>query len=257
MGIFGKERPLVAQATAFSDELAGGDQIRLHFKKLPENHIAFNARIDEHATRFRSMYLGYPSPNKDEILVDSLIPEYGNTYIGESSKISILYKFEGAIHTFTSRYLGVGDNGLASFRISLPSTISRFQKRKTLRVSPSSSAPMSLNLGFGYAEDVVNISIGGVCFYTWRSPDEIKSGQILQNVSFRLPFEEHELHVKAIVRTCIRNYAPILRKGKSKCGVEFVDLNQTYIDAITKYVSDRMREVTLPNSVLFPEKHCR
>lgn len=254
MGIFRKEGSLIARTTAFSDELAGYGKIRPHFKKLPENHIAFNARIDEHATRFRSLYLGCPSPDKNEILVDGLIPEYGNIYMGESSKISILYKFEGAIHTFTSRYLGGGGNGFASFRILLPNTISRFQKRKTLRVTPSDSAPMSLNLGWGYAEEVINISIGGVCFYTWRSPDEIKSGQILQNVSFRLPFEKRELRAKAIVRTCIRNYAPILKRGKSKCGVEFVDLDQTCVDAITKYVLNRLREVTLPNSVLFPGK---
>lgn len=252
MDIFKKEKQLVAQMTAFSDKLTSFDKIRHHFQKLPKNYIAFDMRIDEYATRFRSLYLGCQLSKQNEILVDSLIPEYGNTYIGESSKISILYKFEGAIYAFTSRYLGIDDGGFASFKISLPNTISRFQRRKTLRVNPSASTPMSLNLGFGYAEEVINISMGGICFYTWRSPDEIKSGQILQNVSFRLPFEKRELHAKAIVKTYTRNYAPILRKGKSKCGVEFLDLSQKCINAITNYISNRMREVTLPESILFP-----
>ncbi|GMT42876.1 MAG: hypothetical protein IEMM0002_1287 [bacterium] len=235
----------------FSDRLADHRQIRSHLRKLPENYTGLDIKIDNQPVQFRSFYLGFSSPAEKEIIIDGLIPVHGNVNIEDSSKITVSYLFGDIAYVFTSGYLETIEDRFTSFRISMPDTIRRFQRRKAFRVVPSVATPISVQLGSGDDEEVANISTGGMCFYTWRPIEDLEVGRNLYDITFNLPSEKHDLKIKAVVRAYTKNQVPTLRGVRSKCSVEFVGLNHELADVIRSYVMDRHQENSRKNHTEF------
>jgi len=72
----------------FSDDLAMVTQIRKNLEYVCQKNIQLTVTLDERPTTYKSIFLEVGSYN-NFVIIDSLIPEYGNQLLKTSGKIRI------------------------------------------------------------------------------------------------------------------------------------------------------------------------
>lgn len=231
------------QRSASLDDLTNLEEIRFHIQKNYKQNTKLDIKIDNEPISYSSIFVEIAFGGGAEgILMDTLVPSSGNSLIKESKKVTISYSVNGADYTFDSRYLSIVAKRFDFIKIAFPKVIRKIQKRKFLRVTPSYLSPLKVDLGDRITDNVGDISIGGLCFFTSRNEEELYRGKVFSNISFALPSDKHKIYTKAIVRLFVGN-REAQGKARNKCGVEFIGLKPADEDAIGRYASERQRDI--------------
>ena len=226
------------------DWITTPDEIRKHLARGAESNLHIDVSLEDHAIKFSSIMVGFRRGDYDSMLIDTLIPMTGNRYIRESRNITVSYKIEGAEYIFRSRYLGkVMEQGFESLLITIPEVIERHQKRSAFRVSPPASDPITIHIREDWTEDLVDISVTGVSFFTSRDKSELPVGTVLDEVRFILPFSNYDVRTSAVVRMFKENKAGVLTSGRNIVGLEFVNIPMGAGDKVSEYIMERQREI--------------
>ncbi|MBI3814867.1 MAG: flagellar brake protein [Nitrospinae bacterium] len=236
MGLFDflkKERD--GKSSPVTGDLSAISEIRTHLKGLCERNFNFIATINEEPTAFGSIFLELPEKN-NSIVIDVLMPKYGNSLIENSKKVKIDYTVDGVMHSFGTKFLGTVEGKFPSIIIASPSIIRRIQRRKSFRVSPPIDNQISVELAKGTIEKAVDIGEGGLSFYTRK---EISPGKIFDKVTFSLPACNKQITAKAVVKDFIKGLRGTI---KNRCGIEFIDIEMHDRDSIAYYVIIRQKE---------------
>ena len=171
--------------------------------------------------------------------MDTVIPEEGNDFIVDSKKITFTYIFKGKHYSFESRYLAMEKEEFIAFKISMPQEIKKVEHRQSVRVKPSLNEPVYVLSEEGGVEEVVNVSAGGLAFYTERI---IVEGEPYDKFTFTLPPDNLKMHTQAEVLRFIERAAPS-RKDKHICCIEFVNMKRSKTELLIKYIYQRERQI--------------
>jgi c-di-GMP-binding flagellar brake protein YcgR len=220
-----------------SSSLTTQSQIAVSIEEICQKSLHFIATIDDKPETFRSIFIELGKGN-DSILIDTLMPKYGNQLVEDSNSINVEYIIDGVKYSFRTRFLEMVSGRLPAIKIAIPSFIRKFERRKFFRISPSSNTPVKVEAIKGFLEDVADISEEGLSFYTRRSDKEITVGMVFEKTTFKLPTAEQKITAKAVVRNFTKGTG-----AKNRYGLEFVDMVRQDNDYIAYYVIIRQREI--------------
>lgn len=222
----------------FSDDLIMATQIRKNIEYVCQKNNQLTITLDERPMTYRSIFLEVGDYNF--ILIDTLIPDYGNQLFKTSSKIGIDYSVEGIMYSFDTKFIEIVNGRFLSIKLAFPTLIRKIQRRRHFRVSPSIDKPIIVKLLDGINEKVADISEGGVAIYTRLTEMELAVGKVFERAMLSLPNVNQHIMTKAVVRNMIKG----LRENvKNKCGMEFMDMRLRDKDLIASYALTRQREI--------------
>jgi len=110
----------------FSDDLAMVTQIRKNLEYVCQKNIQLTVTLDERPTTYKSIFLEVGSYN-NFVIIDSLIPEYGNQLLKTSGKIRIDYAIEGIMYSFDTKFIDTIVERFPSVKIAFPTLIKKIQ----------------------------------------------------------------------------------------------------------------------------------
>lgn len=226
------------------DDLVHPHKVWAHLKAATEQNVKTGVTLDNETQQFTSTFLSMSSDDDiDGILIDILSPDEGMDLLDKSRKLKVVYMMDDVHYSFETSYLKKNNIGFGSLKIAIPMIIRNrpeSERRKCTRVQPSSSSPLKVGFGDGTVEEITDISTQGLGFYTTKGEDKVGKGELLPFVSFTLPSEKRKLSTKALVNRFVRDLGKV---GRNKCGIAFIEMRNEDIDAITKYVSQRRRQI--------------
>ena len=231
----------------FSDDLAMVTQIRKNLEYVCQKNIQLTVTLDERPTTYKSIFLEVGSYN-NFVIIDSLIPEYGNQLLKTSGKIRIDYAIEGIMYSFDTKFIDTIVERFPSVKIAFPTLIKKIQRRKYFRVSPSIDKPITVKFNEDIDERVADISEGGLSVYTRFTERELAMGKVFENTMFRLPTANRDIITNGVVKNFIRGQGESV---KNKCGIEFMEMRLQDKDLIASYVLTRQREIIQKENVYF------
>ncbi len=218
-------------------------ETRSKIKRCCDNRYTVSVEIDEHAVEFMSIFLEC-NPDKGWIMIDRLVPEKGNEYIGKSKSLRVTFRDNGVIHSFDSRYLGSVSGGKGGIKIAFPVRIEAAHRREFFRVEPSLKNPVTIHVivdddpPLEFETAMRDISEGGLSFRVGEETFlSLKPGRHLKEIRFSLPVRG-TIRTKGIIRAA---YTEENEKIYT-CGVEFLELTDSQMNKIYQYVVDRQRE---------------
>jgi len=237
-----------------ADVLNSFEDIKTILTMAQEQRVPFAVRKNGRGKPFNS-FLIKTDYSSSALLIDSLIPEEGNELMVDSRFVDVEFFFRNT----KKEYLNIPYNfhvvylrrenyqNHPALRISFPESINRNQRRDYNRVEPSIEEPIEiiLKLKDGEAiETVVNISGGGVGFYTNLDRSVLSPGNKIKSASFNLP-DGTEITSQLIVRRVTRNIPGEIINKKNLhfyCGAEFAELDEALRKKIILYIIERERE---------------
>ncbi|MFC1592171.1 flagellar brake protein [Thermodesulfobacteriota bacterium] len=222
--------------------------IQAIFTTAREKRTTLKIRLNNRGQSFSSSLLRVAA---DHLLIDALFPYEGNELIEHTELIGLEFVLKiGAnvpyrcVATYQSNEFF---EGLPAVCIALPTSVKRDQKRNYHRVEPSVKDPVLINFnidGMNVTEKVVNISGGGIGFYTNLDATVLWSERLIEKVSISLP-DPIVVNYLSIVHTIHQGEFPVLINKKTYnyfCGAEFADIDTTTRDSLIKYVIEKERE---------------
>lgn len=225
--------------------LTNSREIRSHIQKIFKKKINIGIKLDDDPMHFNSTFVGISSEKNEEgILIGMLLPVTGLFFIRKSKKVAISYSFEKNNYSFEIRYLGTtSGKKFDSVILSIPSII-RSYKRKNQRAILSNNSSLKVNLGNKIIEEVDDLSLDGLCFYTLHDKEIFFRGKTFSNISFVIPIKNYKVCTKAIVQWFIQD-AVTIKLTKNKCGIQFINIKDGDKHKITQYISKKSGEKSM------------
>lgn len=223
-----------------SDTLAKPKEIRRHIENICAKNTRLEVTIDDHTVTFQSLFIE-GSQDKNELLIDALIPHEGNELIKKSHSIKLVYVLDKIIYDIKSRYIDYTKDKPLLLRIEYPSCIERFQRREYFRIDPSFHEPIefSFDVVIKIQGKMFDVSAGGFAFLTEKKPCYyIESGSEIKEVRFKLPGGKA---IKTPAR--VKHISQHHDDKKYKCGVEFKAISEKDQSKIVAYTIQRQREI--------------
>ena len=238
-----------------ADTLERGPEMLENLRTAMVQKAPVTVRLNGRGASYETWLRAVDKTTQPPVLtMDELYPEVGNELIRDAQFIGVQYSLrdssDGAKKTpylFTASFLGTGGSfGSGSMLVEFPRQIRRDQKRNHLRVEPPLSRPVSITFSLGdeeFTERVVNISGGGVGFYTNVNGSSMKPGTKLSNVQIDLPTPLDEELV--IVYAMDRMKNPVMVDGTAYhyyCGARFEAMDDGVRETVVRYVIEVERE---------------
>jgi c-di-GMP-binding flagellar brake protein YcgR len=218
---------------------------------VARQRVRLRIRLNERRRSYSSSLIQIADSS---LLIDALFPAEGNELIRDAGFIVVDFVLKGIeqqrLHlpySFRSVYGQAEDfNGFPALRISFPRSITRNQKRSYLRISPPVNEPLFIEYAIGgrkMKEKIINISGGGLSFYTNQGKSVLSAGKLLDNISVALPADT-VIQCSLIIRKLSQNEQPVFIDGIqifNYCGAEFIELDETTRNKLIKYVVEKER----------------
>lgn len=134
--------------------------------RLVRGHILVSVTSAAHRGTFPSMLLGVDAA-ASTLTLDELAPASAHALVNPGLRLTVSTRLDGLPVSFRARVLGVEhEDGAAFYRLSLPGTIRRRQRRTHFRVPAGAGHPVKVHIGdagTGLVHGVVrDISEGGI-----------------------------------------------------------------------------------------------
>ena len=217
-------------------------------KAVMDQKSRFKVRLNNKGRFFNSSLIKVDYPY---LFIDGLFPFEGNPLIKKSRHITINFTINEIAripYTFRSRYIKDEHiSGYDALRIKFPEFIERDQKRYYHRIEPHLNNPAHINFILNkkkIQEKIVNISGGGIGFYTNLGTSDLWCGKKLSSVQLYLKNSPLNTGI-SIVSIMRLADLPVLISGKLLhyyCGVEFYDIDEKMRSKIIKYVIENERK---------------
>ena len=225
---------------AISDDLTDSHQIAFHLEEMVKESGFVHLHLDDDPELYSTIFLRLDKEEEEPgIFMDTVIPENGNDLIVNSKKITFNYIFKGKNFGFESKYVGMEKDEFIAFKISMPEEIKKVEHRQSVRLKPSLNEPVYVLSEEGGVEEAVDISAGGLAFYTERI---IMEGEEFDKFTFTLPPDNHKMHTPAEVLRFIDRAAPS-RKDKHICCIGFKDMKKSHTETLIRYIFKRERQI--------------
>lgn len=225
--------------SVLSNDFTDPYQIEFHLEEIIKERGFISLKLDDHPAQYYTIFLRLEKGEEPGIFTDTMMPDQGNDLIMKSTKITFSYTFQGKHYDFKSKYLEMEKKEFTAFKIAIPQKIETVEHRQFVRVKPSLNEPVYVLSEEGDIEETVDISAGGLAFYTKRT---IAEGKVYDKFIFTLPPGNRKIHTPAEVLRFIERAAPS-RKDKNICCVEFTDMKHSQTEFLIKFVFQRMRQV--------------
>ena len=223
-----------------SDDLTDPYQVEFHLKEIIKERSFVSVTLDNYLESYSTVFLRLEKREEPTIFMDTLIPNEGNDSITKSKKITFSYVFKGKYYDFESKYLGMEKDKFIAFKVSIPQKIKKVENRQSVRVRPSVNEPVCVLSEERGMEEVMDISAGGLAFYTERI---IEEGKVYDKFTFTLPPDNRKIHAPTeVLRFAGR--AALSRKDKHICCVKFIDIKKHQTEMLIKYAFQRIRQIT-------------
>ncbi len=223
----------------FSDDLVMEAHIRKNLEYVCQKNSQFTITLDERPMTYKSIFLEVGDHN-NFVVIDTLIPDYGNQLFKTSNKIGIDYSIEGIMYSFDTKFIETVNGRFLSIKLAFPTLVKKIQRRRHFRVSTPIDKPIIVKLTDGINEKVADISEGGVAIYTRLTERELAIGKVFEKAMLSLPNVNQNIMAKTVVRNLFKGFR---ENVKNKCGMEFMDMRLHDKDLIASYVLTRQREI--------------
>src|SRR3989338_3379708 len=170
----------------FSDDLVMETHIRKNLGYVCQKNNQLTVTLDERPMTYRSIFLEVGDYN-NFVVIDTLIPDYGNQLFKTSRKIGIDYSVEGIMHSFDTKFIETVNGRFLSIKLAFPNLIRKIQRRKHFRVSPSIDKPITVKVTDIVSEKAADISEGGLAVYTRLTEKEFVLEKVFEKIILRLP----------------------------------------------------------------------
>ena len=243
LDLFKKEKEKVVEEeqtkAITSDDLKDPHEIEYHLDEIISESGFVTLQVDDDEQHYSTIFLRLEKGEEPVIFMDTVIPEEGNDIVVNSKKILFSYIFKGKHFGFESTYLGMEKDEFIAYKIAMPEHIKKVEHRHSVRVKPSPNEPIYVLSEEGGVEEVVDISAGGLAFYSERT---IEEGETYDKFTFTLPPDNHKMHTPGEVLRFIERAAPS-RKDKNIICIEFVKMKKFQTELLIKYIFQRERQI--------------
>jgi c-di-GMP-binding flagellar brake protein YcgR len=208
----------------------------------------FNAGRDFVVTAVLSV-----EPERGFVILDSGANRELNDRLLRNGEINVVSSQDGVRVQFASRRVeAVNFEGRLAFRIPIPESVVKLQRREFYRLATPLINPIKCELpgaqGQRVEMPIFDISLGGVCLAGERAGGPLEPGTLLDDCRIALP----EAGVVQ-VSMCVRNsYLVTLKNGATsrRTGCEFVKLSAQQEAMLQRYIIrlERERRVKAPGA---------
>jgi len=192
-------------------------------------------------------------PERGFIILDSGANRELNDRLLRSGEINVVSSQDGVRVQFSSRKVeGVNFEGRLAFRILMPDSVVKLQRREYYRLATPVLNPIKCDLpaaeGQRVEMPICDISLGGVCLVGERAGSALEPGTMLEDCRIVLP-------EAGVIQTsmCVRNsYLVTLKNGASsrRTGCEFVKLSAQQEAMLQRYIIRLERERRVKSGTL-------
>lgn len=212
-------------------------------RRLKDQFLVLTVLLPESWSRYSSAILGV-HPEDEYLTLDELMPADGHEHFLQVRECTIEVFTKGQGLRFTTRLISKGrENGIAYYRIALPSSIDYYLQRSNHRV-PLPPGGDALLLLRGPNEmvleaRVLDLSLGGVSFKLPPSPWAERLGRGTELPSCRLVLDEGETLSFDLRVT----YTARAKDGRSVCvGAQILKLTKRHRGRLQRYIMALDRE---------------
>jgi c-di-GMP-binding flagellar brake protein YcgR len=178
------------------------------------------------------------------VLIDELVPRFGNDLLAKGTRITATAYFQGVIHDLETRVLDVGaENNVPIFRLDLPAQLSFSQRRRHHRAQLPAGASVPVHCMVGpdrlIRGEIQNISVGGLCFQLdKRHARAINVGDIIKRCVIEpSPGERIEAALE------VRNTSMLTpQSNQRRVGAKFLELDAKTLSRVQHLVVALERE---------------
>ncbi len=196
-------------------------------ERIRKARCLLNVRVPGERQLFSSMLLRVSSLD-DYLLIDELVPRYGNELMREELEVTVSAFLQGVIYEAAAQVIAVGEeNNVPIFRLELPPALAVMQRRQHHRVELPAGASMPVHCTVGSNRlvrgEVQNISLGGLCFQVdKRQARDMNVGAVIKRCVIE---PRPEMRIVATVQ--VRNASPPTTQSNiRRVGVRFLDMDK-------------------------------
>ena len=236
-------KPSAAQYEAQSERIADRVRISSVLRRILEKRSLLTVSISGNGTTYNCAILEI-NPDQDYLILDELSPKAGHALVSKASDLVIVARSEGVETRFTSNVQDIGlDNGVAYYRLPLPSNIHYFQRRAHYRAPVGIAKEISVILTRGNDEIISgslhDVSVGGVGIRFRKSaPENIQEGETIPRCVIHFPGGDEficSVESRTMRHSVNGNYRVL--------GVRFIGLSGPQRTKIQHFVADLDREI--------------
>lgn len=203
-------------------KIADMDLSRALLKELKEAGCQLMFRIRGYEGSYTSTIV---EVEKTSFLIDTLLPDSGNSIITKAEDIYVESMLRGITCSFLTRCLGnvVHADNFPALRLELPLEISRYQRRSSYRLKTSEDTTISFLSPLDYTGPLYDISAGGVGFEYQATLGRFHVGDVISNMFITLG--DYTFAAEGVVASNMISEIGTLSIPLSyRCGVKFVNL---------------------------------
>lgn len=234
------------QQQYIAGDIVSPEKLKAHLKTLCAKKARLQLTIDNDKFEYHSIFLDIKStPSADYFLIDLPPQSEAARLPKERRYATVAYRLEDKQFSFRTVMIEVISGPKGGIILQLPTSISRFERRRDFRVEPSARHPITLHFKYGREElisaraPVKDISAGGVAINTNLKDPLLAPGSALSDIRFELPSGE-TITARGVIRYIVPN--PEGATYKFKVGIQFTEIDRKNSEKIHKYVLKRQRE---------------
>ncbi|MDH4101226.1 MAG: flagellar brake protein [Nitrospirota bacterium] len=191
--------------------------------------------------RFRGFDGSYTSSivevEKDSFLVDTFLPDSGNSLISKAQDIYVETILQGVTCSFLTHFQGnvVHADNFPAFRLELPLEVSRYQRRSAYRLKPAADNTISFLSPLEFTGPLFDISTGGIGFEYEATLGKLQVGAPVPNMIITLG--DYTMATDGVVASnVITEVGTLSIPLRYRCGVKFAELPSAIVEDLERYI---------------------
>lgn len=179
------------------------------------------------------------NPDFEELVFDCSGDPGANARLLRSPRLNFVSALEQVRIQFSTQHAeATVYDGLPAFRVRIPDSLLRLQRRDYFRIAPPLTRPLTARIADprdpSCAVDlrILDISAGGIAVADGPQGLRLESGMLLEQCVVQLP-EVGAVSFRAEVRSVVPNGAP---GGAARCGLRYLDMPGAIAARIQRYI---------------------
>lgn len=227
-------------------DILSTEKISAHLREVCSKKARLQLTFDNDKSEYHSIFLEVMStPSADYLLID-IPPQHEAARLPRARRsATVTYRLGDKQFSFRTILIELMSGAQGGIKVQLPTSISRFERRKDFRVELSPRHPIIVNFKYG-REDLIaaraqvkDISAGGLAINTNLKDPLLAPGLMIRDIHFEL-YPGVMVSARGVICYLVPN--PEGAIYKYKIGIKFTDIDRKDSEIIHKYVLKRQRE---------------
>jgi len=211
------------------------DNVRRLLAYATSEGLPLNVQIEAFTLRFHSRFSAQTDLSKQHLVLESLIPDYGNELLSSNRLVSVSFAKGNFLVDFTTPFeKGWKEDSNWRWKIAFPESAALTRSRSCFRVEPSPGEPVGVYLVVddnAILGNVIDISISGALFVSKVRAPILEAGKTIERAQLKLPGRSIQVNANVVRMTAVN------------CAIAFTAISDDDRRALHAYIESRAAEI--------------